>query len=321
VQKLSRYSEERLAQALAADSAAGDGLRALPKADVHCHSLLNGPLAAFEQVLGYRLPAPPPRFRNFGEFGGYLAANLFPATRTLVGVRTLLRAGLDRMIDEGVVYTEASIDLLMPLHTQSEPAAVLAVVAEERDRVAERLRFVPEIGINRRLPPEQLWPLFTAFLDSGIFGSIDLYDDERAGDLHTFQRFFRLARERGLTLKAHAGETCGAERVRETLEILDVDVIQHGIAATSDRAILDELVKRGTQLNVGVASNVALGVAGSYESHPLRGLLAAGVNVALGTDDFTIFGTSLCDEIRLLRRSGLPLRDLAKLHLGPPVAR
>ena len=271
-------------------------------------------------MLGYKLPPPPPRFRNFGEFGGYLAANLFPATRTLDGVRALLRAGLDRMIDEGVVYTEASIDLLMPIHTQSEPVAVLAVVAEERDRVAGRLRFVPEIGINRRIPPEQLWPLFTAFLDSGIFGSVDLYDDERAGDLREFQRFFRLARERGLTLKAHAGETCGAERMRETLEILDVDVIQHGIVATSDRALLGELARRGTQLNVGVASNVALGVAGSYESHPIRALLAAGVNVALGTDDFTIFGTSLCDEIRLLRRSGLPLAELAKIHLGPPTA-
>jgi adenosine deaminase len=318
VQKLSRYSEQRLAEALAADSPSGDGLRALPKADVHCHSLLSGPLAAFERVLGYKLPPPPPRFRNFGEFGGYLAANLFPAIRTLDGVRALLRAGLDRMIDEGVVYTEASIDLLMPLHTQSEPAAVLAIVAEERDRVAGRLRFVPEIGINRRISPEQLRPLFSAFLDSGIFGAIDLYDDERAGDLRELQRFFRLARERGLTLKAHAGETCGAERMRETLEILDVDVIQHGIAAASDRALLGELARRGTQLNVGVASNVALGVAGSYESHPIRGLLAAGVNVALGTDDFTIFGTSLCDEIRLLRRSGLPLRELAKIRLGPP---
>jgi adenosine deaminase len=326
VQKLSQYSEQRLAEALAADPTSNDsnnsnkGLRALPKADVHCHSLLNGPLAAFERVLGYKLPPPPPRFRNFGEFGGYLAANLFPATRTLDGVRALLRAGLDRMIDEGVVYTEASIDLLMPIHTQSEPAAVLAVIAEERDRVAGRLRFVPEIGINRRIPPEQLWPLFTAFLNSGIFGSVDLYDDERAGDLRELQRFFRLARERGLTLKAHAGETCGAQRMRETLELLDVDVIQHGIAATSDRALLGELARRGTQLNVGVASNVALGVAGSYESHPIRGLLAAGVNVALGTDDFTIFGTSLCDEIRLLRRSGLPLAELAKIHLGPPAA-
>jgi hypothetical protein len=41
---LTRIPEARLAEALA--EATGAGLRALPKADVHCHALLNAPLAA-----------------------------------------------------------------------------------------------------------------------------------------------------------------------------------------------------------------------------------------------------------------------------------
>jgi adenosine deaminase len=125
-------------------------------------------------------------------------------------------------------------------------------------------------------------------------------------------------REHGLGLKAHAGETCGPERVRETLDLLDVDALQHGVSAVEDPHLLEELARRETQLNIGLASNIALGIAGSYESHPIHTLLAAGVEVALGTDDFTIFGTSLCDEIRRLRRAGMRLRDLAKLRLGPP---
>ena len=323
-----RIQEDRLAEALGetandgTQTAAGDGslsgLRKLPKADVHCHALLNCPLSIYEQVLGYKLPLPPPRFRDFGEFGGYLATNLFPAIRSLDGIRALLRAGLERMADDGVVYAEASIDLLLPLHINASSQAVVEIVAEERDRVAGQLRFAPEIGINRRVPPERLWPLFVAYLDSGVFHSIDLYDDERAGDLHAFQRFFRAARERGLALKAHAGETCGPERVRDTLEILDVDAIQHGIAAVQDPTLLEELARRRTQLNLGIASNIAMGVAGSYEEHPIHALLAAGVNVALGTDDFTLFGAGLSDEILRLRRSGMRLRDLAKLRLGPP---
>ena len=317
-----RIPEERLAEALgekAGDEGAA-GLRALPKADVHCHALLNCPLSTYEHVLGYKLPMPPPRFRDFGDFGGYLASNLFPAIRSLDGIRALLRTGLERMADEGVVYAEASIDLLLPTHIHASPRAVIEVVAEERDRVAGRLHFCPEIGINRRVPPDRLWPLFVAYIDSGVFGCIDLYDDERAGDLREFQRFFRLARERGLALKAHAGETCGPERVRETLEILEVDAIQHGIAAVQDPGLLEELARRGTQFNVGLASNIALGVAGSYEHHPIHALLAAGVNVALGTDDFAIFGAGLCDEILRLRRSGMRLRDLAKVLLGPPAS-
>ncbi len=308
--------EDRLTEALS--PADDSGLRALPKADVHCHALLNCPLSTYERVLRHKLPAPPIRFRNFGEFGGYLAANMFPAICSLDGIRTLLRAGLERMAGEGVVYAEASVDLLLPSHIHAPAQAVLEVIAEERDRVSGQVRFVPEIGINRRVAPDRLWPLFVAYLDSGVFGGIDLYDDERAGNLREFQRFFRLARERGLALKSHAGETCGPERVRETIETLDVDAIQHGIAAVQDPSLLEELARRGTQLNLCMASNIALGVAGSYEDHPIHALLAAGVNVALGTDDFAIFGASLSDEIRRLRRSGMRLRDLAKVRLGPP---
>jgi adenosine deaminase len=318
---LTTLSEAALTSALTSDrTAALEGLRRLAKADVHCHALLNCPLSTYESVLGYKLPAAPPRFRDFGEFGGYLATNLFPATRTLAGMRALLRGGLERMADEGVVYTEASIDLLMPLHIKVSAAAVIDMIAEERDRIAPRLHFAPEIGINRRVGPDNLWPVFQRYLDSGVFAAIDLYDDERAGDLPEFRRFYRLARERGLVLKAHAGETCGPDKVRETLDVLDVDVIQHGISAVVEPALLALLAARGTQLNVGVASNIALGLAGGYENHPIHSLVAAGVKVALGTDDFTVFGTSLCDEIWRLWRAGMPVRELAKLRLGPPTS-
>jgi len=317
-----RIPEVRLAQALAEEEGvAGQGcpgLVGLPKSDVHCHALLNCPLAAYEDVLGYKLPLPPPRFRDFGEFGGYLAANLFPATRTITGMRALVRAGLERMAAEGVVYAEASVDLLLPMHAKVSPEAVIALVAEERDRIAPRLRLAPEIGINRRISPERLWPSFVAHVESGIFCAIDLYDDERSGDLREFQRFYRLARERGMVLKAHAGEICGPEHVRETLEVLEVDAIQHGIAAAGDPRLLEQLAQRGTQLNLALASNVALGVAGGYEDHPIHALLAAGVDVALGTDDYALFGAGMCDEIRRLRRAGMPLADLAKIRLGPP---
>lgn len=317
----STIPEAALAAALARTDDRGSALaalRKLRKSDLHCHALLNCPLSTYESVLGHKVPAPPARFRDFGEFGGYLASNLFPATRTLEGMRALLRGGLDRMADEGVVYTEASIDLLMPLHIKVPPRAVVDMVAEERDRIAPRLLFAPEIGINRRMAPDTLWPVFLTYLDSGVFRSVDLYDDERAGDLQEFRRFYRLAGERGLVLKAHAGETCGAKKIRETLDVLSVDVIQHGIAAAQDPSLLGLLAQRGTQLNVGVASNVALGVAGGYEAHPIRTLLAAGVRVALGTDDFTVFGTGLCEELWLLRRSGMSVADLAKLRNGPP---
>jgi adenosine deaminase len=315
-----RIPEARLARALVEEAAVvpGGGLRALAKADVHCHALLNAPLSAYEAVLGRSLPRPPVRFRDFSEFGAYLAEHLFPATRTLAGMRALIRAGLERMADEGVVYAEASIDLLLPLHLHVAPEAVIELVAEERERIAPRLRWTPEIGVNRRVAPDKLWPSFLAHLDAGVFGGIDLYDDERAGDLCELARFYDAARERGLLLKAHAGEICGPERVRETIQVLGIDAVQHGVTAAKDPELLALLVDRGTQLNLSLASNIALGVADGYETHAIHELLAAGVNVALGTDDFTLFSVGLCDELRHLRRAGMSVADLAKIRLGAP---
>jgi adenosine deaminase len=314
--RLTRIPEAQLAAALAEPT--GAALRALPKADVHCHALLNAPLAAYEQVLGQALPRPPSRFAEFAEFGAYLSANLFPATRTLAGMRAIVRAGLERMADEGVVYTEASIDLLLPTHVRVVPEAVIELVAEERARIAPRLDWAPEIGINRTVPPERLWESFVAHVESGVFRSIDLYDDERQGDLREIARYYRLAREHGLLLKAHAGEICGPERIRETLAILEVDAIQHGIAAAGDARLLDELARRGTQLNVALSSNLALGLASDLAHHPIHALLAAGVPVALGSDDFTLFGAGLCDEILSLHRAGMAASTLAQIRLGPP---
>ena len=317
--RLRRIPEAQLAAALTEEARApGTSLRALPKADVHCHALLNAPLSAYENVLGHELPRPPARFGDFSQFGEYLAANLFPATRTLGGMRSLVRAGLERMADEGVVYAEASIDLLLPLHIHVPTEAVIELVAEERARIAPRLHWAPEIGINRLVLPERLWSSFVTFVQSGVFSCIDLYDDERAGDLREIARFYRLAREHGLALKAHAGEICGPERIHETLTLLEVDAIQHGIAAVRDARLLDELARRGTQLNLALTSNIAFGLAVDHGSHPIRALLAAGVNVALGSDDFTLFGAGLCDEILHLHRAGMPVSELAKIRLGPP---
>jgi len=291
----------------------------IAKADVHCHGLLNAPLSAYEVVLGRRLPPPPPMFRDFSEFGGYLAANLLPALRNFDHVRTLLIAGLERMAEEGVVHAEVSLDLLLPEHVGVSPRVIADMIAEVKSAMASRLHFAPEIGINRRLPVDRLRPAFDTYLAAGVFEAVDLYDDERAGDLREFLPFYQQAREGGLACKAHAGEICGPERIRETLEVLDVDAIQHGIAAVSDPALLEELAKRGTQLNIAVSSNVRLGLVGGYENHPIRKLIKAGVNVALGTDDYTLFGNGLCDEIRRLHRAGMKPAELAKIWLGPPV--
>ncbi|HVM96771.1 MAG TPA: hypothetical protein VMT89_10295, partial [Candidatus Acidoferrales bacterium] len=86
----------------------------IPKTDLHCHGLLSAPLATYEALLGYRLPSPPTLFGNFQGFADYIATHLLATMSGPAPVRAIVRAALDRMVADGVVYAEMSFDLLVP---------------------------------------------------------------------------------------------------------------------------------------------------------------------------------------------------------------
>jgi len=298
-------------QALAAGDQATVGC--LPKTDLHCHALLSAPLSAYEQLAGHRLPPPPQMFGDFKNFLDYISTNLLPVLATPHGVGSIIRAALERMRNDGVVYTEMSFDLLIPEFVGLSHAEFADLIAAECARVADRLHVAPEIGVARGLPIDQVTPRVQAWLASGVFRGIDLYDDENLGIVSDFQPLYRLAAEHGLRLKAHAGELCGPERVRESVEILNVHAVQHGVRAVDDPAVVDLLVKRGTVLHMCPTSNRALGICPSFAEHPARRLFDSGVKITVNTDDFTLFGASATDEIFNLQAMGFSADEIVQI--------
>ena len=295
--------------------AAGDvrALASIPKTDLHCHGLLSAPPAVYEQVIGHALVPPPRRFADFDDFSRYIVEHLWPALRELRGVRALTRGAFERLIADGVVYAEMSFDLLLPQALGLSAAQFAAVLGEEVDRVADRVTLAPEIGVNRALPADAVLPLAQDWIDTGVYRSIDLYGDERVGDATAFAPVYELAAARGLKRKAHAGELGDAASVRTALEVLGLQAIHHGVRAAEDPDVMALLAARGTVLHVCPTSNVALGICDSFDAHPVRDLLAAGVAVTVNTDDFTIFGASVCDEILTLSRMGLAADTIAAI--------
>ena len=295
--------------------AAGDAraLASIPKTDLHCHGLLSAPPAVYERVIGRPLPPPPRRFTDFDEFGRYIVDHLYPALGELDGVRALARGAFERLIDDGVVYAEMSFDLLLPEALGLSAARFAAMLTEETARVADRVTVALEIGVNRALPADAVLPLARAWIDTGAYRSIDLYGDERVADAAAFAPLYELAAARGLKRKAHAGELCDAASVRTALEVLGLDAIHHGVRAAEDPEVMALLAERGTALHVCPTSNLALGVFSSLDAHPAPALLAAGVGVTVNTDDFTIFGASVCDEIIALSRMGLGAVEIAAI--------
>jgi aminodeoxyfutalosine deaminase len=129
--------------------------------------------------------------------------------------------------------------------------------------------------------------------------------------------YFDRARAAGYAAVAHAGETAGAEHVRQAVLELGARRIQHGVRAVEDEATLRLLAERGICCDVALTSNTLLTVYRDLAGHPLPRLLAAGIPVTLSTDDPPFFGTDLTREYhRAHAEMGLPLETLWQVNLN-----
>lgn len=138
----------------------------------------------------------------------------------------------------------------------------------------------------------------------------DLAGDEAGYPAALFAPAFRLAREGGLPVTIHAGEAAGPHSVWDALRLAP-QRIGHGVRSAEDPRLLDHLADCGVTLEVAVTSNVQTGAARSRAQHQLAALVAAGVRVALCTDNPVVSGTRLTREYELAR----DLVDSASLDL------
>lgn len=118
-----------------------------------------------------------------------------------------------------------------------------------------------------------------------------------------FAPAFERARKGGLRLCAHAGESSGAPGVREAIEVLGAERIDHGIRCVEDPAVMAMVASRQVPLDVCPTSNVVLGVVSDMASHPLARLRAAGVPCSVNTDDPLLYGIDLLGEYRTVADS------------------
>jgi adenosine deaminase len=116
---------------------------------------------------------------------------------------------------------------------------------------------------------------------------------------------------------AHAGETGGAEHVRQAVLDLKARRIQHGIRAVEDEATLRLLAERQICCDVALTSNECLTPYRDMATHPVKRLLDAGVPVTLSTDDPPFFGTDLNREyVRAHAEVGLDVATLWQMNLN-----
>ena len=129
--------------------------------------------------------------------------------------------------------------------------------------------------------------------------------------IENFKSIYRRAKAEGLRLKAHVGEWGTADDVRRAVECLELDEVQHGIAAAEDPSVVRFLVDHHIRLNITPSSNYLLGRVEDLKTHPIAELYRSGVDVTINSDDVLIFDSDVSKEyLRLYQCGCLNVKEL-----------
>lgn len=135
---------------------------------------------------------------------------------------------------------------------------------------------------------------------------IGLGGAEQSGPAREYAPVFERAAREGLRMVAHAGEDVGPQSIWDTIDILKVDRIGHGISAIQDQRLMHALRERQIPLEICPTSNLfTRKYAQSLEEHPIRAFYDFGMYCTVNTDDPTLFGVDLIDEYVKLFDAGV----------------
>ena len=287
-------------------------IRRLPKAELHLH--LEGTvtpetlvdLSARHDTVPLELAQARALFQ-YTDFTGFLMAfkAITEHLATADDYELITWRMLERLAGQGVVHAEVYVSVGVVYYwrrCEFEPL----FLGMERARV----RAEQELGITcywifdavRHFGPEEaarvfrkaaeLRPDFPSIVGIGIGG------DERRTGAEPFRDLYAEARDAGLRLTAHAGETVGPESIWGAMNI-GAERLGHALTAIHDPELMELLAQRQIPLEICITSNLKTNCCSRLEDHPVRRYFDSGLMVTLNSDDPSLFASDLEDEYRL----------------------
>jgi len=307
-----------------------DRLRSLPKAEVHVH--LEGcfepeVLEHWAREAGVPMPRPLHRLLEFEGLADFLHfldwACALASTRERLAE---LSYGFSRRLAaSGAGYADVIVN---PSHWTAWHGRLREMIdAIDDGFAAAELDGLPSVGLCISLLRTQSAEAAVELVDSLIAMrhprvvalSVDGNEATAGRTGPRFAEAFRRAGAIGLRRTVHAGESSGPEGVRDAVELLGADRIDHGVRAIEDPELVGLLADRQIPLGICPTSNLRLGLYASIEDHPIDRLRRAGVAVTINTDDPVLLGASLEGEYALCRTtfgwSDADLRAVARYSI------
>lgn len=151
---------------------------------------------------------------------------------------------------------------------------------------------------------EQALPLRKQYAD--LWTAVGLDSAEQGNPPEKFARVYEKCKELGFRLVAHAGEEGPPAYVKNALDLLQVERIDHGVRSEEDPGLLQRLIDQQVPLTVCPLSNLKLCVVDELGRHNLGRLLSQGLCVTVNSDDPAYFGGYLVDNYMAVAQA-LPL--------------
>ncbi len=132
---------------------------------------------------------------------------------------------------------------------------------------------------------------------------IGLDSSEKGNPPQKFKSVFAECKQLGFKLMAHAGEEGPAEYVADSLNILQIDRIDHGNRSLDDDTLVERIVEEGKALTVCPLSNLKLKVVKDMRNHPLKKMLDQGMKATVNSDDPAYFGGYINDNFLAVQKA------------------
>lgn len=283
-------------------------IQGLPKVELHLH--IEGslePELLFELAQRNNIDIPyesPQALRKAYEFEDlqsfldiyYQGAN---ALRMEQDFYDLTWAYLERCKADNVIHTEIFFDPQTHTDRGIEFETVINGIHRAMQDGNEKLGITSQIiaCFLRHLSEESAIETLQSIVKhkDKIVG-VGLDSSELGHPPEKFKRAFQQAKEAGLLTVAHAGEEGPAQNIIDSVEMLGVSRVDHGVRCVEDASLVEALIESKMPLTVCPLSNIKLCVFDEMEQHNIVDLLRKGVAVTINSDDPAYFGGYMTDN-------------------------
>lgn len=129
-----------------------------------------------------------------------------------------------------------------------------------------------------------------------------------------FKNVFKSVKDLGLKVCCHAGEEGPSAYIKEAIEELDIDRIDHGIRITEDEELMKLVADRQIPLTLCPLSNEKLKAFPDLSKYELRRMIDIGLLVCLNSDDPAYFGGYVGENYTvLIEKIGLTKEEIILL--------